>query len=253
VVATIDARRGPLVSCIVPVFNGERYLREALDSVLQQTYRHLELIVVDDGSTDGSAALAASYGDRLRVLRQANAGPAAARNRGLDEMRGEFAAFLDADDLWHPEKLARQLGRFTERPALDACVTHLRNFWIPELAEEEVRFRNHRIARPLPAYLAATMVARRRAFDLVGTFDASLGFGHSTEWFLRAAARGAVVEALPDVLYSRRIHHANRSRQMHAESLDEYLRLVKAHLDRQRSRACPAVPGGADGKRTITV
>jgi glycosyltransferase involved in cell wall biosynthesis len=251
--ATVDARRDPLVSCILPVFNGERYLREALDSMLRQTYRHLELIVVDDGSTDGSSAIAASYGDRLRVLRQANAGPAAARNCGLRDMRGEFAAFLDADDLWHPEKLARQMARFAESPALDVCVTHVHNFWIPELAEEAARFRDHRIARPLPAYLASTMVARRRAFDLVGAFDASLGFGHSTEWFLRAAARGAVVEALPDVLYSRRIHHANRSRLMYAESRDEYLRLVKAHLDRQRSQARPAVPGGADGKRTITV
>lgn len=221
----------------MPVFNGERYLREALDSVLRQTYRRLELIVVDDGSTDGSPAIVASYGDRLRALQQANAGPAAARNRGLRAMRGDFAAFLDADDLWHPEKLARQMARFAESPVLDACVTHLRNFWIPELADEAARFRDHRIARPVPAYLPSTMVARRRAFDLVGTFDASLRFGHSTEWFLRAAARGAVVEALPEVLYSRRIHHANRSRKMHAESREEYLRLVKAHLDRRRSRA----------------
>ena len=220
---TSDAQRDPLVSCIVPVFNGERYLREALDSVLQQTYRHLELIVVDDGSTDGSATIAASYGDRLRALRQTNAGPAAARNHGLRDMRGDFAAFLDADDLWHPEKLARQMARFAQSPALDVCVTHVHNFWIPELAEEAARFRDHRIARPLPAYVAATMVARRRAFELVGTFDANLGFGHSTEWFLRAAARGAVVEALPD-----NPPHPSRqsSRQMRRE-LRQYLRLVR--------------------------
>jgi glycosyltransferase involved in cell wall biosynthesis len=242
----------PLVSCIVPVFNGERYLREALDSVLQQTYRQLELIVVDDGSTDGTAEIVVSYGDRLSALRQTNAGPAAARNRGLDETRGEFVAFLDADDLWHADKLIRQMARFAMRPDLDVCVTHARNFWIPELAEEEARFRQHRMARPLPGYLPSTMLARRRAFDLVGVFDATLGFGHSTEWFLRGAARGAVVEAMPDVLYYRRIHHTNRSRQMNAASRDEYLRLVKAHLDRRRGRPPSPAGIGADRKRDVS-
>lgn len=249
--ATSNTGSDPLVSCVVPVFNGERYLREALDSVLQQSYQRLELIVVDDGSTDGTAAVAASYGDRLRLLRQPNAGPAAARNRGLHEAGGEFIAFLDADDLWQADKLTRQMARFAARPEIDACVTHALNFWIPELAQEEARFRNHRIARPLPGYLASTMLARRRAFELVGAFDATLGFGHSTEWFLRGAARGAVVEVLPEVLYYRRIHHANRSRQMNAASRDEFLRLVKAHLDRQRGRLGSADGNGAARRRDV--
>src|SRR5262249_2428536 len=107
-----------LISCIVPVFNGERYLREALDSILAQTYQPLELIVLDDGSTDGTAALVAGYGERIRYLWQANAGEAGARNRGLSIAQGEFVAFLDADDLWHPEKLRRQLARLHDRPEL---------------------------------------------------------------------------------------------------------------------------------------
>ena len=100
----------PLISCVVPVFNGERYLGEALDSILAQTYRPLELLVVDDGSTDGAAALVTRYRDQTRPLFQPNAGQAAARNLGLSVARGEFVAFLDADDLWHPEKLARQMA-----------------------------------------------------------------------------------------------------------------------------------------------
>jgi glycosyltransferase involved in cell wall biosynthesis len=100
----------PLISCVVPVFNGERYLGEALDSILAQTYRPLELLVVDDGSTDGTAALVTRYRDQIRPLFQPNAGQAAARNLGLSVARGEFVAFLDADDLWHPEKLARQMA-----------------------------------------------------------------------------------------------------------------------------------------------
>ena len=113
-----------LISCIVPVFNGERYLAEALDSILAQTWRPLEVIVVDDGSTDGTAHIAAGYGAEVSYIHQANAGPAAARNRGLDAARGEFIAFLDADDLWHKDKLsARWPASRRGRSSSCACRT----------------------------------------------------------------------------------------------------------------------------------
>lgn len=118
----------PLISCIVPVYNGELYLREAIDSILAQTYRPLEIIVVDDGSTDATPDVVAGYGDRLRYIRQPNAGPGAARNHGLNLAQGEFIAFLDADDLWHPDKLARQMTRFLNRPDLDLCITYAQHF-----------------------------------------------------------------------------------------------------------------------------
>src|SRR5688572_20501170 len=95
----------PTISCIVPVYNGERYIREALDSILGQTYPNLEVVVVDDGSTDATAAAVASYGNRVSYLWQPNAGPVAARNLGLGAATGDYVAFLDADDLWHLEKL----------------------------------------------------------------------------------------------------------------------------------------------------
>lgn len=234
-----------LVSCIVPVFNGAAYLREALDSVVAQTYGPLEILVVDDGSTDASADVVASYGDRVGYLHQENAGPAAARNRGLRQARGELIAFIDADDRWHAEKIERQAARLAARPDLDVCLVHAQNFWIEELREEEERWRGHRIAQPLPAYLPATLLARRRVFETVGGFDESLRFGHSTEWFLRAAARGVVTEMLPEVLYHRRLHRGNRSRLMSEASRDEYLEIVKAHLDRRRA-AAPATPRKRD-------
>ena len=96
-----------MISCIVPVYNGERYLAETLQSILGQRVGPLEVIVVDDGSTDGTAGVARRFGSAIRVLHQTNAGPAAARNLGLSEARGDFVAFLDADDLWKPDKLAR--------------------------------------------------------------------------------------------------------------------------------------------------
>ena len=106
----------PLISCIVAVYNGDPYLAEALESIHAQTYRPIEVLVVDDGSTDGTPGVIARHGDRVRALHQANAGPAAARNLGLREARGEFIAFLDADNLWAPTKLERQYHRSSDEP-----------------------------------------------------------------------------------------------------------------------------------------
>ncbi len=227
----------PLISCIVPVFNGERYLREALDSIFAQTYQPIEIIVVNDGSTDGTAAVVSAYGQRVRSLWQSNAGPPAARDCGVRAAQGEFVAFLDADDLWHPEKLARQMARFAARPELALCVTHLQNFWVPELLKEAEHFRDHRLTRALPGYASGTLLARRTLFEAIGQFNTTLRHGGDTDWFLRAAEHGAVAELLPDVLTYRRLHHNNRSRLRGKTSRDEFLQIVKAHLDRQRKRS----------------
>jgi glycosyltransferase involved in cell wall biosynthesis len=221
----------PLVSCIVPVFNGERYLRETLDSILAQSHAPLEAIVADDGSTDGTRAIAEAYGDRVHYLHQPNGGHAAARNLGLSVARGELVAFLDADDLWHPEKVERQLTRFRERPAVDACVTLVRNFWSPA---EGRGSDDPRLSEAVPGYRSVTLLARRSLFDTVGCFNPALRHGNDTDWFLRAADRGAVIELVPEVLVYRRLHDANRSRLLADASRREYLRIVKASLDRRR-------------------
>ena len=103
---------------------------------LAQTHRPLEIIVADDGSSDGTGAIVAGFGEWVRYVKQSNKGPATARNLGLSLATGDFVAFLDADDLWHPEKLERQFARFQARPELDYCVTYCQNFWIPELEIE---------------------------------------------------------------------------------------------------------------------
>jgi glycosyltransferase involved in cell wall biosynthesis len=224
----------PLISCIVPVFNGERYLRQALDSIFAQTYRPLEVVVVDDGSTDATAVIVASFGDRLRYLRQDNQGPPVARNLGIRAAKGEYVAFLDADDLWHPEKLQRQIKRFEARPELGYCVTYCQNFWIPDLQAEAEKYREHRVAQPLPGYVTQTLFARAAVFDSVGLFNVALAHGDSTEWFLRAAQKGTVMELLPDVLSYRRLHSENRSRLLASNSREEFLHIVKTSLDSRR-------------------
>ncbi len=225
-----------LISCVIPVFNGERYLGEALDSIRAQTYRPLEIIVADDGSTDGTAAVVARYGSDVVYLHQPNAGPAAARNLGLAAARGDFIAFLDADDHWPPGKLARQVACLHARPDLDLCVAHVQNFWMPEVAEEAGHMSEHRIARALPGYVPGTLLARRSVFDRVGEFNAAMAHGDPADWFLRATEIGVIGELLPDVLLYRRMHRDNRSRHHTVGSHDEYLRLLKAHLDRRRKK-----------------
>jgi glycosyltransferase involved in cell wall biosynthesis len=229
----------PLISCIIPVFNGERYLGEALDSILAQTYQAIDLIVIDDGSTDGTGELVARYGDRIRYFRQNNEGAPKARNAGLSAARGAFVAFLDSDDLWHPEKLERQMARFKARPELDLCVTHLQRFWIPQLETERKRFQDHRFAEVLPGYVTQTLLARRNVFDSVGNFETSRRVGDPMDWFLRASEQGAVMELLPDLLVYQRMHDSNLSvelgtRRMTASMQNAILDVVKASLDRRR-------------------
>jgi len=228
----------PLISCIVPVFNGERYLGEALDSILAQTYRPLEIIVADDGSTDGTAVVVATYGDQVRYLWQTNAGPAAARNLGLRAVQGEFVAFLDADDLWHQEKLARQMARFEARAELDMCFTKAQNFWIPKLREFGARHRNHpALGETVCPRSLCTLVARRSLIDTVGDFNPKFSVGEDTDWFLRTLEQGAVMEFLPDVLMYRRWHRGNlswRAFASDAQMRDVRLQLAKARLDRRR-------------------
>lgn len=222
-----------VISCIVPVYNGERYLREALDSILSQTYRLLEIIVVDDGSTDGTQAVVKGYGDQVKYIWQPNSGPAVARNRGMRAGTGDFVAFLDADDLWHREKLGRQMGRFVARPEVGVSVCYVQNFWSPE-SRLQGRSDARRVAEPQPGYLTQALLARKAVFELVGPFDGDLAHASELDWFMRAAEQDVVTELLADVLVYRRLHGGNFSQQFVSRSLDEHLGLLKASLDRRR-------------------
>ena len=225
----------PLISCIVPVYNGEKYVAEAIESMLAQTYRPLEVLVVDDGSTDGTASVVIQFGSRVSYVYQPNAGKAAARNHGIEKASGEFIALLDADDVWVPEKLTLQHQEFVRRPEMDVCCAHLQNFWVEELEEEAERFRGHRIAAPVPWYGASTLLARRSVFRRVGLFDPTRTHAETTEWILRARRAGCVMEILPDVLCRRRIHENNDSRR-YEHHRDTFIEVLKMHLDQERGK-----------------
>ena len=229
------ARPG-LSSCIIPVFNGERYLSEALNSVIAQSYHDLEIIVADDGSTDGTAGVVASYGERVRYIRQLNLGPAAARNLGVSIAQGEYLAFLDADDLWHPEKLMQQVARLQERPQIDFCFTRFQLFWSPELADEERRSQLHAVSEPQSSWSVCTLLMCRMVFEKFGNFPTGSRHVENLPWFLRAGAQGALIEMLPDTLMYRRIHLDNHSRKAGSQFFDSFIPALREWRNFQRQR-----------------
>jgi glycosyltransferase involved in cell wall biosynthesis len=227
------------ISCIVPVYNGARFLGAALDSILAQSLPPTEVIVVDDGSTDATVDVVDAYARHVQYVRQENAGPAAARNRGIGLASGDFLSFLDADDLWHPNKLERQLAALESDPEAGICITYFQNFWMDELADERLQLRDHDFARPLPGYVCQCLLARRNVFDIVGLFDETRRLGEDLDWYARAAQAGIVHEILDEPLVRRRIHRKSASYEFHrSESARSHLLLdlVVANVKRRRER-----------------
>ncbi|CAK0737892.1 hypothetical protein CCP3SC1_1010007 [Gammaproteobacteria bacterium] len=221
----------PTVTVVVPVYNGERYLGVALTSILTQTVPPTEIIVVDDGSTDESASVAQNFGPQVRCLIQLHAGAAAARNQGIAVATGEYLAFLDADDLWAPDKLAAQLSLLTVDP-VDIALGQVNHFISPELDTTE---RAHlRIPQgSMDGFSVGTMLIKRTVFLSVGEFDPQWRLGEFVDWWARAMAQGLRYRLLPQVVLYRRIHNDHQTLRERAAAAD-YVRIAKAALDRRR-------------------
>ena len=228
------------VSCVVPVRDGARHLADAVHSVLAQTAPVLEVIVVDDGSTDGSAAIAASFGGAVRVVRQPHLGVSRARNHGIELARGDLIAFLDADDLFLPHKVERQLARFRVDPQLEMVAAHTVNF-ASEQDPGSTMDANPQPRDPWPRHIS-TWLVRCSVFDRVGTFDETMPLSQDVDWHLRAQEQGVVIETLPDVLTRRRLHPGNRTRDHRDECRAAVLGSVRRHLDRMARGAVEADP-----------
>ena len=129
----------PLVSVVIPVFNGEKFLRDAVESVLAQKYSPIEVIIVDDGSTDGTASVANSFPETVRYLHQINNGPAAARNRGIEQAQGSLIAFADADDLWPAAKLALQLPDLIGDPTIEIVIGRIQQVRLSKTEDSQTQ------------------------------------------------------------------------------------------------------------------
>ena len=219
-----------LASVIIPVYNAASYLGAAVKSVLDQTYSPLEIIVVNDGSTDGSAEVAKGFDGRVKYACQDRGGIGAARNLGISMAEGEFYAFLDADDLWTDTKLELQVSVFRENPSLDLVFGLVAEF-VEEPGAGKSGGRN---PRHRPGILAGTAMVRRDAFHRVGLFSTEVRVGEFLDWYARAGEAGLSMEVLPELVLHRRIHGENqgiRSRK----HLADYARVLKASLDRRRA------------------
>jgi glycosyltransferase involved in cell wall biosynthesis len=222
-----------LISVMIGAYNARPYLAEAIDSVFAQTHRPLELIVVDDGSDDGTGEVAQSYGDRLTFVRQERGGNGAARNRAVTLARGPYFAFLDADDVFTPRKLELQLAILQADPAVDVVFGHVEEFVSPELPPEV----KAGIRAPAPASPWAApnlMLARREAFERVGPFSTSLRVGVTVDWIARAKEAGLKTVVPPEVVLRRRLHTQNNGIR-EADARSQYLHVLKASIDRRRA------------------
>jgi glycosyltransferase involved in cell wall biosynthesis len=234
----------PLVSVVIPAFNAERFLGEAIESVLSQTYEPLETIVVDDGSSDGTVAVASAYAG-VTVVEQPNAGPSAARNRGFAASRGELIAFHDSDDLMTPDKLEVQAGVLIDKPEV-GCVLAEQEllvepgaempFWVEGSKVQTVmpprppELENEPLVHPM------TMVVRRSVFEQIGGFDESMRAAEDFDWMLRASEERIEIARLSDVLLRRRVHPDSLTQDAAAARLGIF-RAFKSRIERHRARA----------------
>jgi len=222
----------PQISVIIPVFNGVQFLPDAVRSILAQDYPSLDIVIVDDGSTEDVAAAVRSLPVDVRLFRQDNAGPAAARNRGIREATGELLAFLDVDDEWPAGNLQHMSSVLLTTPGLDVVIGH-GQLMRSDASGGAAPF----VGNPLesfPWYIAAALF-RRDAFVKIGQFDETLRFAEDIDWFQRAEEAGLAVKRLPNISLLVRRHAGNMTR---GKSLVEMnaLRVFKMALDRKRGR-----------------
>jgi glycosyltransferase involved in cell wall biosynthesis len=224
----------PLISVVIPVYNGEAFLDQAIESALEQTWPRTEVVVVDDGSTDRSAEIAGSY--PVELVRQENGGVAAARNRGVDAAKGDLLSFLDQDDMLRPEKLERQLEALVAQPEAGMSSCQMRIFlepgcpvpdWIdPDLLGSEVH-----------SLHVGTILVWRRTFEQVGRFDDSYRWGNDTDWFMRTREAAVPIAKVSEPLMLYRVHEGNESLRVGTPVTSDTLSAVHASVRRRRARA----------------
>ena len=212
-------------SVLICVRDGERHVGEAIASALEQTVPPGDVIVVDDGSTDGTAEVVRSF-DGVRLITQSALGVGPARNAALQASSGEFLGYLDADDIWEPQKLERQLEA-SPGPTLDLVFGYMRRFadGVPEDLSE-----------PVPAVLGGSLLFRRSAAERVGPFPTDVRAGEFLDWIMRARDLGLRESLLPDVVLRRREHSSNITGRERAP-FGDFARVLKAGLDRRRGAA----------------
>ncbi len=218
----------PSVSVIIPAFNAAPFLSAAIDSVLSQSHKPFEIIVVDDGSTDRTAEIARQYGSQIHMFGQTNLGIGLARNAGVQESSGDLIAFLDADDTWTEGALEARLALLDAQPGLHGVFGLVENFY-DEVSEGRFAVKAEAIAG---GPVAGTLLIRRAAFLEAGMFTATR-LGEFIEWYARAIDTGLRFETVPLVTLRRRVHGASTTAT--ARDRTAYLHAVQSIIARRRA------------------
>ncbi|MCC5907089.1 MAG: glycosyltransferase family 2 protein [Balneolaceae bacterium] len=219
-----------LLSVIIPVYNGERYISDAIDSVLAQNYSPIEIIVVDDGSTDSTKKVLKKYKDQIVYIYKKNGGISSARNAGLDAVKGEFIAFIDADDIWHPSKLKKQFSLFDEYKSLEIAIGLSIDFEGTLIEKKEKTFR----------LTLGNSLFKKPVFKKVGRFDEELELGEDTDWFFRARENNISVAVHKDVVTFYRRHDNNITKDK--KKFNFYVfKVLKKAKDRKRNGSSGSV------------
>jgi glycosyltransferase involved in cell wall biosynthesis len=217
-----------LVSVIIPVYNCEKYLAAAIESVLTQTYQNTEIIVVDDGSTDNSAEVAKSFGSSVRYYFHHNRGLGVTRNRGMELIKGDFFAFLDADDIWLENKLIHQLEVFQNNPEVDLVFGLAQQFISPEL-DEVTKSTIDCPSQAMSGYIPSALLGTKNAWMRVGEFETNWKLGEFIDWYAKAMELGLKIYMLPEIVFKRRLHKTNMGIRERQHRVD-YIRILKASL-----------------------
>ena len=228
----------PTVSVIVPAYNVESYLREAIESAVAQTVAPLEVVVVNDGSTDGTGAvldaLAREHAS-VRAIHQENGGPAIARNTAIAAATGEFLTFLDSDDAMEPDRLEVQVGYLLAHPAVDIVINAVDR--IPEDgAELDAAFVRHEliVAKHARGINLMVLTTRSSTFASLGGFDPSYRLSEDYHWLVRAHSNGRTIALVPRPVGRRRLHEANVSSAVD-DVRHQMFRVLREHIRDQRA------------------
>lgn len=222
----------PLVTIIIPALNAERFIAEAIESILAQNVAPIEIVVIDDGSTDSTAAIASRYGSPVRCISQTNRGLPGARNSGLSAANGDLIGFCDADDVFMPGCLQLQLKKLAANPDKDLVIGRFVNETMVSSPGGGVSF------TPLEAtddYILSMSVSlvRRHVFDNVGRFDEAMRYCDDWDWFMRAREAQVPILFHPNQIMRRRLHDGNMTRDQEASRRYTAL-MLKRSLDRRR-------------------
>ncbi len=226
-----------LVSVIIPVYNGEHYIEQAIYSVINQTYKFLEIILIDDGSTDRSKNIIKSIqteqvSRKINYFYQKNQGVAIARNQGISHSKGEYIAFLDQDDIWMPNKLSLQIKFLKDNPNID-FVLGKQKIFLEEGIPQPKWLRPQYLTEEITAYLLGVLLTRKSIFRKIGCFDQTYKYGNDYDWFLKAIDKKLPYHILDEVILLKRIHDCNESYNIDGMTLD-MLRYLRQSVYRKR-------------------